>query len=185
MGLDTKVEQNDFKAAVKQFAKRYQEVTAKLDNADQTRQEQVAENLEAAHLEASLVFDLDNEPIFEVNTSATTSANLSTNNTRSGTLFIALNSWTAKRRRTKANNAEDTSGDALLAASFQESTAILANALQTFKSISTTPPAVNPAIEEQVHQVENAISNVRDMVAQVLEALAAQKKAAKNRMVVN
>lgn len=80
---------------------------------------------------------------------------------------------------------KDTSGDALLAASFRESTAILADALRTSRSVSTAPPAVNPAIEERVHQVENAISDVRDMVAQVLEALAAQKKAAENGAVAN
>lgn len=185
MGSGTEVEQNDFKAAVEQFTKRYQEVAAELDNADQTRQERAAENLEAAHLEASLVFDLDDEPIPEVDTSATTSANPSTNNTRSGTPSIALGSRTAKRRRTEANSAEHTSGDALLAASFREFTAILADALRTSRSFSTVPPAVNPAIEERVHQVENAISDVRDMVGQVLEALAAQKKAAENGPVAN
>lgn len=185
MGSGTEVEQNDFKAAVEQFSKRYQEVAAELDNADQIRQERAAENLEAANLEASLVFDLDDEPIPGVDTSATTSANLSTNNTRSGTPSITLGSRTAKRRRTEANNAEDTSGDALLAASFQKSTAVLADALRTSRSVSTAPPAVNPAIEERVHQVENAINDVRDMVGRVLEALAAQREAAENGVAAN
>lgn len=185
MGSGTKVEQNDFKVAVEQFTKRYQEVAAKLDNTDQTRQEQAAENLDAAHLETSLIFDLDNEPISGLDTSAITSANPSTNNTRFGIPSIVLDSQIAKHRRTEANSAENTSGDALLAASLRESIAILADALQTSRSVSTTPPSVNAAIEEQVHQVENAINNIRDMVEQVLEALAAQKKAAKNRAVAN
>lgn len=120
-----------------------------------------------------MILDLDNKLISGIDTSATTSANPFINNTRSGISSIILGFWTAKYRWTEANNAKDTSDNVFLAASFQKSTAILANALQTFRSVFIAPFVVNPAIKKRVHQVENAISNVQDIVAQVLEALAA------------
>lgn len=40
-------------------------------------------------------------------------------------------------------------------------------------------------MEEKVHQAENAISDVRDMIGRVLQALAAQKEAAESEAAAN
>ena len=78
--------------ALEQFIKRYQEITIKPDNVDQTYYKQASKNLEAAYLKVNLIFDLDNKPIPRVDTSTTTLANLSTKNTGSDKFSITLGS---------------------------------------------------------------------------------------------
>lgn len=84
-----------------------------------------------------------------------------------------MSSWTTKRKQTEANNTDDTSGDALLITSLREFITILVNFLQTLWSVFTTPLIINLAIEEHMHQVENTINNIGDIVRQVLEILVA------------
>lgn len=68
MGSGTEVERFDFKAAIEQFAKRIEEVAREIVDAVKSRQQRAAENLEAARLENSLVFQVDDEPIPRVDT---------------------------------------------------------------------------------------------------------------------
>lgn len=87
------------------------------DDAVKPRQQCAAENLEAARLENSLVFQFDDEPIPGVDSSACAAGTRS----GSGTPFIALGSrGSNKRRRVEVESSETTSqapGDAVLLAS--------------------------------------------------------------------
>lgn len=101
-------------------------------------------NLEAARLENSLVFQLDDKPIYGVESSASAAG------TKSGfeTHSIALGSRGGNKRRHVEVESSETisqaSGDTvLLASSFQESTAVLAEALRTSRQ-NLVGPAVAP-----------------------------------------
>lgn len=63
MGSGTEVERHDFKTAVEQFADRMNTVAQEINDAFKYRQLKAAENLAAARLENSLVFQIDDEPI--------------------------------------------------------------------------------------------------------------------------
>lgn len=63
MGSGTEVERNDFKTAVETFAERMKNVASNISDSVKTRQEKIAENLEAARLENSFTFQIDDEPI--------------------------------------------------------------------------------------------------------------------------
>lgn len=70
-GFGTKLERDDFKTAVKSFFACMETVVQDIDDALKTRQQQAAENLEAARLRNSLIFQLDDEPISGVDTPPT------------------------------------------------------------------------------------------------------------------
>lgn len=138
MGSGTKVEKDDFKSVVKQFTKHWQTMANKIEDMIKTRQERVAENLEAAQLENSRIFQIDNELI--------SSVDIPTNSTRSRTPFITLNSHGKCKHleiesRNSSNNVEPLKDIVFLATSFTELTAILAIALRnSVNSIILVPP---------------------------------------------
>ena len=63
MGSGTQVEQDDFKAAVEQFAGRMETVQKDLDEQVKDKKANAAEMFEAARLQSDMVFGLDDEPI--------------------------------------------------------------------------------------------------------------------------
>ncbi len=63
MDLGIQVEQNDFKAAVTQFAIRFNIVQTELDLAIKDRQSQAGKLFGVAKLQITIVFGLDDEPI--------------------------------------------------------------------------------------------------------------------------
>ena len=74
MESGTEFEQDDFKAVVEQFTKQMEEVARDIDNVVKLHQQWAAENLKAARLENSLVFQVDDKPIPGVDTSAINSS---------------------------------------------------------------------------------------------------------------
>lgn len=81
LGSGTEVEKDDFKTAVEQFATRMKMVAQEINDSVKSRQQRAAKNLEAARLESSLVFEIDDEPIPGVDTpvSNSTQSNVSIN----------------------------------------------------------------------------------------------------------
>ncbi len=110
MGSGTEVERNDFKTAVETFSARMETVAQDIDDALKTRQQRAAENLEAARLENSLIFQLDDEPIPGIDAPPT-----GTQSSRGSS--IALGHRPNKRKR-EAFNHEPSSDAVLLANSF-------------------------------------------------------------------
>ena len=97
--------------------------------------------MKVACLETNPIFDHNDKSILAIDMSATTLANLSTNNIKSSIFSIALGSQIAKHKQI-GKNAEDTSRDFFLVASFWEFAAVLVKALQNSKLIFTTPASV-------------------------------------------
>lgn len=126
MGSGTQVEQDDFKAAVKQFGVRLNAVQKELANAVKSKETQAAELFEAAWLQRAMVFELDDEPIPGIDSGASGSG------THACGTSIALNSSRKQKRdRDFGSQREEVSGNVvlLLAETFEKSTNVLAKAL--------------------------------------------------------
>lgn len=141
MGSGTEVERNDFKAAVEQFAHHMETVAQDIEDSVKTRQQKAAENLETARLENALIFEIDDELIPGVDTPNRSSTPGSS---------IALNPWQKKRKRNNENTSEtqlEASQNAVLIAnSFRDSTAVLADTFHyKQKAITAASPAATPA----------------------------------------
>ena len=142
MGSSTEVEQDDFKTAVEQFAKQMKEVVREIDDVVKLHQQQAAKNLEAAQIENSLVFQIDNEPISGVDTLA---ANL---NSFSQSSSIALASQASKQKReTKPTNYPSVD-IMLLTTGYKKAITILANAYCACQSQLFEPSVVPVATTE-------------------------------------
>lgn len=85
--LGIKIEKNDFKAMVKQFAKHMETVAQNINDLVKSYHQKVVENLEAARLENMSIFQINDKPI-----SRTDTPNSSTNYSNTLGLSIALNS---------------------------------------------------------------------------------------------
>ena len=66
IGSGTRIDQDDFKAAVDQFSKRLKMVEKELDTQVKSQKEHAAELYEAARLQSAMAFGLDNKPILGV-----------------------------------------------------------------------------------------------------------------------
>lgn len=66
MGSSTKVKRKDFKTAVEIFAKQMKIVVLDISDSIKIRQEKIAKNLEVARLVNSLIFQIDDKPIFGI-----------------------------------------------------------------------------------------------------------------------
>lgn len=134
MGSATKAERNAFKTAVGQFTDRCEFVLMENDNLVENWRQNVAENVEVARLQNSLIFQIDDdEPISSPDASRSSAA---TRTDRSGTPIssIALAPrLNHKRKRysngSKSSCAEPSADGLLLANAIRNGTAILANAL--------------------------------------------------------
>lgn len=198
MGSGTEVERNDFKAAVEQFAQHMDTVAQDIEDSVKSRQQKAAENLEAARLENALIFEIDDEPISGVDTP-------NTNRSSTPGSSIALNPRQRKRKREHNTNeqrhetqpAEASQNAVLIANSFRDSTAVLADALRYRQEANIAPaPATAPAatptatatssennklsqrISNLEQKVDGAVSNMEGMMGRIMQALAGLNAAA-------
>ena len=76
MGSDTKVERNDFKTTVETFMEQMKIMAEEIEDAIQSQKSKIVKSRETACLENFLVFQLNDEPIPDVDTpsSSTTSS---------------------------------------------------------------------------------------------------------------
>lgn len=172
MGSGTQVDQDDFKAAVEQFAERIKAVDEELESQVKSSQAKAAELFESARLQSAMVFGLDDEPIPGVdapsNASSATAA-------RTSSTSIALNplarSTAHKRKHEQSSaNADQASNDAmLLAHSFKESTAVLAQALlsknqtkllPTHASEASLPTNIN-SLDDRILRMETCLTEMQ------------------------
>lgn len=152
MGSGTQVEQDDFKAAVEQFASRMNSVQKNLDSAVKDKQAQAAELFEAAKLQSGMVYGLDDEPIAGVELGA----GLGPSN-RTISSSIALNA-SRKRKRDDIGISNDA---VLLSEIFEKSTAVLAQALvNSGRELTTTNAQAasdNLAFDKKISDMEHRI----------------------------
>lgn len=66
IGSGTRIDQDDFKAAVEQFSKRLKMVEEALDTQVKSQKEHAVELYEAARLQSAMAFGLDDKPILGV-----------------------------------------------------------------------------------------------------------------------
>lgn len=172
MGSGTQVDQDNFKAVVKNFAGQIKDVDEELESQVKSSQVRAAELFESAHLQSAMVFGLDDEPIPGVD--ALSNA-LSVVGTRTSSASIALNllaRLTANKRKHKqAGNADPNQASnnfMLLANSFKKSTAILTQALLTqnlTKLLSTHtseafPLATTSSLDDRISKIESCLTEV-------------------------
>ncbi len=141
-GSGTEVERDDFKAAVEQFAERMDTVAREIDDAVKLYQQRAAENLEAARLENSLVFQIDDEPFPGVDTPA------NFNYSQSSSIALALR--VSKRKREPESNSQPSADIVLLTSGFKEARTILADAYRASHAPaerSTMPAAATATLE--------------------------------------
>ncbi len=121
MDLGTQVEQDDFKAAVAQFAIRFNIVQTELDLAIKDKQSQATKRFEVAKLQSTMVFGLDDESIagIEATSGLVTGSGPS----------IALNPAAQKRKRDETGSGGPSKDAILLSETFERPTTILAQAL--------------------------------------------------------
>lgn len=164
MGSGTEVERDDFKTAVEQFAERMQIVAQEIEDSVKSRQQRAAENLEAARLENSLIFEID-EPIPGVDTPVASSSTQSTSRS------IALTPRPTKRKREKEPTSDQPSADAfLLSNGFKEASTILADAYRASQTVAEPRRSGIPQQEILEQRMDKLEANVQSMVEKALQA---------------
>lgn len=156
MDSGTQVEQDDFKAAVEQFAIRFNTVQTELDSAIKDKQLQAAELFEVAKLQSAMVFGLDDEPIASIE--ATPGLIMGSGPS------IALNPTTQKRKRDEAGSSGPSKDAILLLETFERSTTILAQALVRAEGASSLPALTAP-VPIPASTGSTGISRVADSLA--------------------
>ena len=157
MGSGTEVERNDFKTTVETFAARMETVAQDIHDALKTRQQRAAENLEAARLENTLIFQLSYKPIPDVDTPPT-----GTQSSRE--LSIALSHRPNKRKREASDL--PSSDAVLLANSYRDSTAVLAEVLHARHEIPIPAAPATPAIIAR-----STLATCNDLLSQCITTL--------------
>lgn len=123
MRSGTEVERNDFKTVVEQFVERIEIVSQEIEDSVKSQQQQAAENLEAARLKNSLIFEIDDKPIHGVDIPVASSFTQSTSQS------IAIIPQLPKRKREKEALSDQPLANAfLLSNSFKEASTILVEA---------------------------------------------------------
>lgn len=153
MGSSTQVDQDDFKAAVEQFADRLKVVDDELANQVKTQKAKAAELFQSARLQSALVFGLDDEPILGIDASSSLSgvSRSGGSNALNSLARLAVN----KRKREASSRGGPSSDAMLLADSFRDSAAVLAKALTRTKvHVETAPTPAPPPILATVPVVE-------------------------------
>ena len=171
MGSSTEVEKDDFKSAVEQCAERWETVAKEIKDMAKTRKERAIENLKAARLENSLIFQVDDEPIPGIDRP--------TNSIRSGTLSIALNGHSKRKHleiksSSSINDAEPSKNAVLLATSFRESTAILAAALKDSKNLVVPVALLAPisaVSDNRINEVKTELKNEMGEMRTIMERI--------------
>lgn len=169
MGSGTEVERNDFKTAVETFAEQMKIVASDIDDSVKTRQQKIAENLEAARLENSLIFEIDDEPIPGIDAPERTSTATSRAVTPGSSIALAPRSRKRKQAEMDAANTEPSADAVLFTNSFREATASLAGAFRDIASQRSQPSmaassdtSVLQPLKQRIDQIEASIERMTD-----------------------
>lgn len=156
MGSGTQVDQDDFKAAVEQFAGRIKAVQDELDEQVKSSKAKSAELYESARIQSAMVFGLDDELIPGVDAPSNSATHAGPSIALNSLARVAAN----KRKREGSAAAEESLKEAtMLAESFRDSSKELAKALMWGKA----PPAIDarpmssPIVEEYTALSSQAI----------------------------
>lgn len=145
-------------------------VTFDIDDSVKTRQQKIAENLEAAKLKNSLIFDINDKPIFGVDASESiASTGISRAVTPGSSIVLAPWLRKCKQAEIDATNLEPSVDVVLFTNSFRKATASLAWAFQDLALQKSQPSMaiVSNArafqlLERKMDQIEASIERMTD-----------------------
>lgn len=161
MGSGTQVDQDDFKAAVEQFAGRVKAIQDELDEQVKTSKAKSAELYESARVQSAMVFGLDDEPIPGVDAPSNSATQAGPSIALNPLARVAAN----KRKREGSAAAEESLKEAtMLAESFRDSSKELAKALMWGKALPAIDarPIASPIAEKRIAGVEARLSEVQN-----------------------
>lgn len=189
MGSGTQLEQDDFKAAVEQFARRMETVQKDLDEQVKAKRANAAEKFETARLQSDMVFGLDDEPIPGIESGALGAA-------PGHPSSIALNANTRKRKRNNSSNGISIDAATILSETIERTTTVLAQALTSAppEQAPTPAPALRPttppakeadvaALEQKMTTMEARfearMGDMQNMLSRILSAVGGQTESRK------